>query len=155
MSLLEHGPPMGGWLRRTALAGVLVLVGCGAARDQRPAAQTARVQPSPAVRTTAVPASPAPTRAQAHPGRAASSNKPSGPLRAGVTTSFAALKRQLQGEARVSVAVQPLGVGRPAVLGGDPAMLGMSTTKVLILAALLRDRGGVSGLSSSERALAS
>jgi hypothetical protein len=33
-------------------------------------------------------------------------------------------------------------------------MLGMSTTKVLILAALLRDRGGVSGLSSSERGLA-
>lgn len=33
-------------------------------------------------------------------------------------------------------------------------MVGMSTTKVLILAALLRERGGVSGLSSSERTLA-
>ena len=36
-------------------------------------------------------------------------------------------------------------------LGADPGMQGMSTTKVLILAALLRDRHGVTGLTATER----
>jgi hypothetical protein len=75
-------------------------------------------------------------------------------LGSGAAASFDALQRQLRGDGPISVAVQPLGVGPLTILGGDPAMLGMSTTKVLILAALLRDRGGVARLTASQRALA-
>jgi hypothetical protein len=162
ISWLEHRLPTGGWFTRLAIAvaGVLVLVGCGTARDQRPAAQTAAVDSSPAPQTrvvrarTAPTANTGPTRTSTHAAPTAPTDDASGPLRRDAGTSFATLERQLQDEARVSVAVQSLGVGRLVVLGADPAMLGMSTTKVLILSALLRDRGGVSGLSSSERALA-
>jgi hypothetical protein len=45
-------------------------------------------------------------------------------------------------------------VGPQIDLGGDPPMQGMSTTKVLILAALLRDRGGIQHLTAGERTLA-
>jgi hypothetical protein len=40
------------------------------------------------------------------------------------------------------------------VFGSDPPMQAMSTSKVLILSALLLDKGGPSGLSPDERALA-
>lgn len=39
-------------------------------------------------------------------------------------------------------------------LGANPAMQGMSTTKILILSALLRDRGGVGRFTATQRALA-
>ena len=54
----------------------------------------------------------------------------------------------------ISLAIEPLGRGGLMVLGPNPPMQGMSTTKVLILAALLRDRGGISRLTPQERALA-
>jgi hypothetical protein len=79
---------------------------------------------------------------------------PTPTLRAGAPASFAALQRQLSDQARISVAVQPLGAGRMSVLGGDPEMLGMSTTKILVLAALLRDRGGVARLTEPQHMLA-
>jgi hypothetical protein len=40
------------------------------------------------------------------------------------------------------------------VLGGDPPMLAMSTSKVLILSALLRNEGGVGNLTAEQSALA-
>lgn len=75
-------------------------------------------------------------------------------LKDGAPASFAVLQRQLSGEGRISVAVQPLAAGQMAVLGGDPEMLGMSTTKILIFAALLRDRGGVARLTDAQKRLA-
>ena len=68
--------------------------------------------------------------------------------------SFAGLQRRLAGQGQISIAVRPLGVGPATILGADPAMIAMSTSKVLILAALLRDKGGVSRFTSSELALA-
>lgn len=72
-------------------------------------------------------------------------------LKRGAAASFAALQARIGANGRIAVAVQPLGKGRMEVLGGDPPMLGMSTTKVLILASLLRDRGGASALTSAQR----
>lgn len=50
--------------------------------------------------------------------------------------------------------VEPLGTGPSAVFGSDPPMQGMSTTKILILAALLRDRGGVDKLTLAQQTFA-
>jgi hypothetical protein len=72
----------------------------------------------------------------------------------GASSSFAALRARLASEARISLAVQPLGRGPMQILGGDPPMLAMSTSKVLILSALLLDKGGPQHLSSSQRELA-
>jgi hypothetical protein len=79
----------------------------------------------------------------------------SGPLlNASARASFAGLQRRLAGQGQISIAVRPLGVGSATILGSDPAMIAMSTSKVLILAALLHDKGGVSRFTSSELALA-
>lgn len=75
-------------------------------------------------------------------------------LRPTARASFAALQQRLEGEGRISVVVEPLGTGPSVVFGSDPPMQGMSTTKILILAALLRDRGGVDNLTSAQQALA-
>jgi hypothetical protein len=68
--------------------------------------------------------------------------------------SFVRLQDQIGSEARIAVAVQPLGQGPLQVFGSDPPMLAMSTSKVLILSALLLDKGGPGGLSAEQRALA-
>jgi hypothetical protein len=68
--------------------------------------------------------------------------------------SFARLQDQIGSQARIAVAVQPLGQGPLQVFGSDPAMPAMSTSKVLILSALLLDKGGPDGLSAEERSLA-
>lgn len=75
-------------------------------------------------------------------------------LRRRARASFAGLRRRLAGDAQISIAVEPLGTGSTAVLGSNPSVIGMSTTKILILAALLRDKGGFRHLSSTERAWA-
>jgi hypothetical protein len=84
----------------------------------------------------------------------AAEQTPVSALDPGARASFAALQRHLSADERISVAVQPLGAGRMTVLGGDPQMLGMSTTKILVLAALLRDRGGVAALTTAQQGLA-
>ena len=68
--------------------------------------------------------------------------------------SFARLQDQIGSQADIAVAVQPLGQAPLQVFGSDPPMLAMSTSKVLILSSLLLDKGGPSGLSGEERALA-
>ena len=75
-------------------------------------------------------------------------------LRPTARASFAALQQGLEGEGRISIVVEPLGTGPRVVFGSDPPMQGMSTTKILILAALLRDRAGVGNLTSAQQALA-
>lgn len=127
---------------------IVACAGSGAApapsRRQRPpraAAATHRY----AAETTATVASP--TRPPARPPPA----PPAPILRANARVSFAALQNRLAGEGRIAVAIEPLGHGATEVLGSDPPMQGMSTTKILILAALLRDRRGVAGLTPIER----
>lgn len=71
-------------------------------------------------------------------------------LDAHAATSFARLSKQLPG--RVELAVAPLGSGETRSLGGDAAAAGWSTTKVLVLSALLRARRG--RLTGQERAWA-
>ena len=68
--------------------------------------------------------------------------------------SFAKLAANLGLDGRLAIAVQPLGRGSVEVLGGDPAMQAMSTSKILILSALLRDKRGVQNLTAEQRALA-
>ena len=80
--------------------------------------------------------------------------KPARGLRANAQASFAQLQAHLRGEAHISIAIAPLGAGPTQILGGNPAMQGMSTTKILILSALLQNRGGASRLTASQRALA-
>jgi len=75
-------------------------------------------------------------------------------LRANAQASFARLQDRLEGEARISIAVEPLGVGPVQILGGNPAMQGMSTTKILILSALLRDKDGVHNFTPEQTLLA-
>jgi hypothetical protein len=69
-------------------------------------------------------------------------------------TSFTRLQDQIGAQAHITVAVQPLGRGPLQVFGSDPPMQAMSTSKVLILSALLLDKGGPGGLSAEERSLA-
>lgn len=64
-------------------------------------------------------------------------------LKANAQASFARLQSRLGSQARIAIAVQPLGLGSMQVLGGDPAMQAMSTSKILILSALLSDKGGI------------
>lgn len=68
--------------------------------------------------------------------------------------SFLNLVARLGGDAHISLAIQPLGRGPMQVLGGDPVMRAMSTSKILILSALLRDKGGVSHLTTEQMSLA-
>jgi hypothetical protein len=89
------------------------------------------------------------------PADAGARHKTSEPeLKPGARASFARLQRRLAGQGAISLAIRPLGTGPVTILGSDPAMIAMSTSKVLILAALLRDRGGVSRFDSNELALA-
>lgn len=93
---------------------------------------------------------PSMSRAPALPARAnaAIGARPAGALRADAQTSFASLSSRLAPEAHIAVAIQPLGLGEMQVLGGDPGMQAMSTSKILILSALLRDKGGVDNLTA-------
>jgi hypothetical protein len=75
-------------------------------------------------------------------------------LKATARASFASLRNRLQPEARIAIAIQPLGLGKVQVLGGDPTMQAMSTSKILILSALLRDRGGVQNMTAEQMLLA-
>lgn len=68
--------------------------------------------------------------------------------------SFASLSARLAPEARIALAIQPLGRGHMQILGGDPEMQAMSTSKILILSALLRERGGVAHFTAEQRSLA-
>jgi hypothetical protein len=76
------------------------------------------------------------------------------PLDANAKASFARLKARLSPEARIAIAIEPFGAGATEVLGGDPAMQAMSTSKVLILSALLLDRGGVKHFTAVQKSLA-
>lgn len=74
------------------------------------------------------------------------------PLLAGdASGSFEQLAASLPG--RVELALAPLGAGPREVLGGDEAAHGWSTTKVPVLVALLRARGG-EGLTAQEQSWA-
>jgi hypothetical protein len=75
-------------------------------------------------------------------------------LEGNAEASFANLSSGLQSEAHITIAIQPLGQGTMEVLGGDPAMQAMSTSKVLILSALLLDKRGVNNLTSGQLSLA-
>jgi hypothetical protein len=75
-------------------------------------------------------------------------------LAANAQESFANLTTRLGLDGRLAVAVQPLGRGSIDDLGGDPPMQAMSTSKILILSALLRDKGGVNNLTAEQRSLA-
>jgi hypothetical protein len=75
-------------------------------------------------------------------------------LKANARASFASLRNRLQSEARIAIAIQPLGLGKLQILGGDPTMQAMSTSKILILTALLRDKGGVHNLTPEQMLLA-
>jgi hypothetical protein len=79
---------------------------------------------------------------------------PAPALKANARASFASLSRRLQPEARIAIAIQPLGRGTIQVLGGDPTMQAMSTSKILILSALLRDKGGVHNFTPEQILLA-
>jgi hypothetical protein len=72
-------------------------------------------------------------------------------LSPGATASFAALRRSLPEQ--VEIAVAPLGSQHIETLGGDDPAHGWSTTKVPVLAALIKARGS-SGLTTTEQALA-
>ena len=72
----------------------------------------------------------------------------------GARASFARLRVRLASEARIAVAVQPLGGGPLQTFGGNPLMPAMSTSKIFILTALLADRGGVGHLTPEQKSLA-
>jgi hypothetical protein len=102
--------------------------------------------PSPSM--SRAPALPADTTTNS----AASATTPA--LDANAQVSFANLVTRLGPDAHITIAIQPLGRGRMEVLGGDPGMQAMSTSKILILAALLRDKGGVNNLTPEQMSLA-
>jgi hypothetical protein len=74
-----------------------------------------------------------------------------GVLEAGANASFDQFARTLPN--RIQIALLPLGGGRVQTLGGDIASHGWSTTKVPVLAALIKARGS-RGLTSAERSSA-
>jgi hypothetical protein len=74
-----------------------------------------------------------------------------GVLAAGANASFDALARALPN--RVQIALLPLAGGRIQTLGGNTDAHGWSTTKVPVLAALIKARGA-SGLTAAERSSA-
>ena len=96
-------------------------------------------------------------RASVQPGRTSTASATASvvpALGANAHASFANLTAHLDLEGRLAVAIQPLGHGNIEVLGGDPAMQAMSTSKILILSALLLDKRGVNNLTPEQRALA-
>lgn len=70
------------------------------------------------------------------------------PLSSGASASFSQLQRSLS--EHVAVAVAPLGSRHVEVLGGDQPAHGWSTTKVPVLAALIKARGA-RGLTATEQ----
>lgn len=107
-------------------------------------------QLAPATTMTSPSQSRAPALPKANRGRHSSAGAVPA-LKPGAQPSFASLQHRL---GSVAIAAQPLGQGRMQVLGGDTAMQAMSTSKILILSALLKDKGGVQNLSSDQVALA-
>jgi hypothetical protein len=73
------------------------------------------------------------------------------PLGSGASGSFAQLRRSVPD--RVQIAIAPLASRHVEVLGGNEAGHGWSTTKVPVLAALIKARGS-RGLTTTERGLA-
>lgn len=134
------------WRSTAALEAVLILASCGASAPPAGAFRPRARQPAP----SSTPSRFSDGKSHHQP----ASNVPPRPLKAGAVASFRGLRKRLRGKGKVALALEPLGAGRLIDLGGDPAMQGMSTTKVLILAALLRDVGGVKHLTARERALA-
>jgi len=98
--------------------------------------------------------SPSMSRAPALSARAKTGAAAAAPLDANAQASFAKLRARLAPDARIAIAIQPLGSGPTQILGGDPAMRAMSTSKVLILSALLLDRGGVKHFTAEQKSLA-
>jgi hypothetical protein len=87
-----------------------------------------------------------------HSGAAASTDSAHGSaLVPGARDSFTRLASSLPGQ--IQLAVAPLAGGSDTTLGGDEAAHGWSTTKIPVLAALLKARG-TGGLTPSETTLA-
>ena len=128
---------------------MLAVSGCGDANGGGASTTTTAAR---SMSSASASSSPTSTRSVLRP-PSGSENQPE-LLEQGASWSFGLLQRHLQDEAKVSVAIEPLGAGSVTVLGDNPEMQGMSTTKVLILTALLRDRGGVARLTDAQRALA-
>jgi hypothetical protein len=89
-----------------------------------------------------------PVAAEAHSRTPKARATPSALLTQHARSSFQQLVAALP--ARVELAVTPLGDGSSEALGGDEPAQGWSTTKVVVLAALLRARGS-KGLTPQER----
>lgn len=113
------------------------------AAQKRPRLAPATSMPSPHM-----------SRAPATPVRTKGGSAPAPALGGNAQSSFARLSAQLAPEARIAIAIQPLGDGNMQILGGDPEMQAMSTSKILILSALLRDRGGIKNFTPAQRSLA-
>jgi hypothetical protein len=113
-----------------------------------PARQAAPLGPASAGVQLGREAAGAPGPRSQHPGAAAAGAAPV--LDASSSASFERLAAGLPG--RIELTVASLGAGTPATLGGDVAAHGWSTTKVAVLAALLRASG--EDLSTEEQSLA-
>jgi hypothetical protein len=105
---------------------------------------------------------PAPRKSRAAAGRSKSKrrsttkpriNQTGAVLKSGVANSFSAFARSQPG--RIGIAVHPVGVGREITLGDDQPAHGWSTTKPLVLAALLKATAAHGGLTESQLAEAS
>src|SRR5947209_18972690 len=93
ISLPDHGPEVGSWLRRLAIAaaGLSFLVGCGSSREDRSTAGATVVRSTTADQKKTVPVSRVShPRARVHRGRPRAAEDPGAPLTPGSTTSFAA-----------------------------------------------------------------
>ncbi len=132
------------------LVGLLIAFTIGAFSAPRRVARTqgisrAALRPLPPARThTPRSRAPTPTPRPAPPSAAAAPS----PLRRGARVAFERLLAGLPG--RVQVALLSLAGGSATQLGGDDPAHGWSTTKVLVLVALMRVRGPP-GLTASER----
>jgi hypothetical protein len=155
------------WLLAAALAGtlalfaVLAVVAFSTSSHTTLPARTPSVRPVRRAAPVPTPTVPAGSAQAAQPARV---TRPAPKfLRQGASApaldgnaqgSFASLVTRLGLEGRLALAIEPLGRGSIEVLGGDPAMQAMSTSKILILSALLRDRGGVNNLTAEQHSLA-
>lgn len=130
-----------------AAVGLVVAFATGAFSTPRRVVRTSRValRPLPPARTqTPHSRAPTPTPRSVPPSAAAVHS----PLRRGARAAFERLLAGLPG--RVQVALLSLAGGPETLLGGDDPAHGWSTTKVLVLVALMRVRGPP-GLTASER----
>ena len=71
-------------------------------------------------------------------------------LKPGAAASFASFQRTQPGA--IGIAVQPVGGGQEITLGDNVPAHGWSTTKPLVLAALMKDTDATGGLSAEEKA---